>query len=261
MPKNLGWDETLSDSRVNEWQNIVRHFNVARVKDINPSKINHFQFFHRPYKETFLFPDYASATRDNADVSIPIPSELIIAGKEILFYNVNSNLQELSDPDAERLSNIAEHCFNNELYKRLLNVHCKLIGAYSQVFHRNVIDQAVDSKSSNFPLKHKAIHNINKLCNITCASVFKGGTREVIERHTSCLIPLLQNNPHNNFHSENAQIPDSEILQQKNECNIYPLQQEVIHCFNKIQDLISSNFLCSNFNLNIQSKIGIPPSQ
>ena len=134
----------------------------------------------------------------------------------MLSINLLPSLQpdnDESDPDwslHDTVNSVRDH---SEGLRRARN---SLLERYHQDFLAKLVDQAVDVKDRYKPVKHDGLkindivlikEPLTKITNypmgivrsvttningeITGATIMKGGTREVVKRHSSTLIPLL----------------------------------------------------------------------
>ena len=153
-----------------------------------------------------------------------ITPEMLIRGYDACSLNILPGLQPIDDGDDSLTYGQSD--LRNK-YDSLLKVKCRMNELYHSEFLRTLIKQAVDkpdrykkvahfpikkgdivllceklSKRSVYPLGRVISTEINDLGEVTSAKVFKGDRREVVYRHSSSLIPLLQ--------CERSELPQNE---------------------------------------------------
>ena len=153
---------------------------------------------------------FKEALRDTSGKEVPevITPEMLTKGYELLSLNI---IPELNHSDEWQENDLKSG------YEQLVKVREKLIKCYNEEFITTLIKQAVDKKDRYKPCLHHEIkpkdivlikdpflkpanypmaivHSVVKNSNgeVTGATIMKGKTREVIKRHSSTLIPLLQ---------------------------------------------------------------------
>ena len=160
---------------------------------------------------------FKEALRDpNLDtVPEPITPEHLIRGYELTSINIIPDLQDVPSSDPDWSANL--NASIKDQYKKLRKVRSDLINIYQNEFLGTLISQAVDRKDRYKAVNHKYLRKgdivllketnikpnhyplaivkelvINDLNEVTGAIVFKGKTRELVKRHASTLIPLLE---------------------------------------------------------------------
>jgi len=161
---------------------------------------------------------FKSSLRDsNTDEFLNvITPENLLKGHNMLSINLIPSLQPDSDEKDPDWSNYDRIDSARECSKGLRKARESLLQKYHRDFLAKLIDQAVDVNDRYRPVKHDGLkindivlikEPLTKITNypmgivrsittnvngeITGATVMKGGTREVVKRHSSTLIPLL----------------------------------------------------------------------
>lgn len=153
--------------------------------------------------------------RENSVRDIPeaITPEVLIRGYDLPSMNVIPELQSINEEWSP--SNNSQDMIRIR-YEKLKKVQKKLSDLYNDEYVSNLIHQAVNLKDRYKPVAHhdiqegdivlikdkfckqssypmavvkQVIRNIND--EVTGAIVMKGSTKELLKRHSSCLIPLL----------------------------------------------------------------------
>ena len=157
---------------------------------------------------------FKEGLRDSSGNAIPDPitPEILIHGHELISVNSIPGLHSDSDLDLDWLDN--SNIDNN--YKKLKIVRNKIIECYHNEFLLTLANQASDRQGRFKPVSHKLLHvgdivlikednlkpsqypmgiihdiNVNILGEITHATILKAKTKEIIQRHSSKLIPYL----------------------------------------------------------------------
>ena len=163
----------------------------------------------------------------------PITPEHLIRGYEPTSLNIIPELLPLP-PDKDWSPTESPANTVKDSYFKLQKIQSNVKEIYNNEFIRTLISQAVDQKDRFQPVTHKGVRIgdivllkevntkpnyyplaivrdvlVNNLGEVTGAIVFKGKTRELVKRHASTIIPLLQtndadylsesNNGHSNF--------------------------------------------------------------
>lgn len=161
----------------------------------------------------------------NFEVPTPITPENLLKGYDSNGINLIPQLECTENPnDLTYKPPEEDNNFIRENFKKLRNVSKRLRDSYHYEFLTTLVRQSVDRKDRYAPVLHKPlaqgdivllvepnlkqqdypmgiikeIEN-NSLGEVTAARVFKGKTRELVYRHASSLILLLQNH----FEEEN----------------------------------------------------------
>ena len=155
---------------------------------------------------------FQNALRDSSnesEVPVALTPEILIHGHELVSVNVIPSLEESDDWEP----NV---CPNN-MYNKMAKIRSKLGEIYANEFLPQLIHQATNIAERYAPKKHDQLkvgdiviikENMTKRANmplamvrdltknslgeVTSVKLFKGGTREIVERHTSSLIPILE---------------------------------------------------------------------
>ena len=161
---------------------------------------------------------FKEALRDNQSLQEVITPAMLLRGSPLHTINVNPYLQPVDDAgDPDYKPDVANIRTN---LQKLLEVKRRLKDLYQSEFIAQLASQAIDKadrykKVQNHPLKKgdvvllkdqyvKPIDyslgvvrdvDIGSLGEVTAAHIFKGGTREVVYRHASTIIPLLTEIP------------------------------------------------------------------
>ena len=159
---------------------------------------------------------FKEALRDAADdIPEPITPEHLIRGYELNSFNIIPNLHEEEEQD----KNFSLSSKIEDSYHQLRKVRIKLLNIYQNEFLKNLISQAVDRSGRYRPVTHHEVKigDIillkepnqkpnhypmgivkkvfkNNLGEVTGALILKGKTREMVKRHSSTIIPLLEEN-------------------------------------------------------------------
>ena len=160
----------------------------------------------------------------------PITPEHLIKGYELTSLNLIPNLQTLpeTDPEWREDLNLAESV--KDEYLKLRKVRHNLIEKYHSEFIGTLVSQAVDrkdrykpvtqhsikpgdlillkevhTKPNNYPMGLVKSIELNSNNEVTGVHLIKGKTKEVVKRHISTLIPILEVN--NDYDC----IPDEDI--------------------------------------------------
>lgn len=171
---------------------------------------------------------FMAATRDSAMDHVPevITPEMIIHGSALPSVNCIPGLHPVpSDPDwVGKPVKIVR-----DSYEKLRLVRTRMLEMYNQEFFSKLVDQAVDKgdryvskkhavisigdvvclkekfcKPNNYPLAVVKEVTVNDFGEITSARIKRGDTGEIVNRHSSVLIPLLQLHSSNDDQCEAA---------------------------------------------------------
>lgn len=183
---------------------------------------------------------FKESLRDScASVVLPVPitPKNLLRGYEVNSFNIIPQLQSndtINDPNFIPVEASSE--FLRETFLKLRKVSDRLRTIYHEEFLTSLMYQSVDRKNRYTPVLHEPLgvgdivllvepnckqHNYpmgivkeieeNSLGEITAARVFKGVTRELVYRHASSLILLLQNN-FSDSAQENTQRMKNSVL-------------------------------------------------
>ena len=183
---------------------------------------------------------FKESLRDScASVTLPVPitPENLLRGFDVNSFNIIPQLQSsdtIDDPDFNPVETSSE--FLRESFIKLRKVSNRLRRIYHTEFLTSLMYQSIDRKNRYTPVLHKSLgvgdivllvepqfkqHNYpmgivkeieeNSLGEVTAAKVFKGITRELVYRHASSLILLMQNN-FSDSEQENSQRIDDSVL-------------------------------------------------
>lgn len=157
------------------------------------------------------------ASRDNSlDVPEVITPEMLIRGHTLPSVNCIAELQPIpEDPDWI----LNSHQKIKDSFHKLRSVRERMISSYNTEFYTKLMHQAVDKtsryvpkqhvklcvgdivclkekfcKANNYPLAIVKKVVMNDLDEVTSATVKRGDTGEIVNRHSAALIPLLQFN-------------------------------------------------------------------
>lgn len=153
--------------------------------------------------------------KDFEDAPQAITPEMLVHGFDIPVVNVIPEMQ--SEPvDPEWQGDVVDNV--KKKYSQLKKVRENLIRTYNEEFIGQLITQAVNEKDRYKPKKHKEIHvgdivllkekyvktnnypmaivtdvqkNINN--EVTGVTVYKGLTKESVNRHINSILPILEN--------------------------------------------------------------------
>lgn len=159
---------------------------------------------------------FKEAARDTFgdDIPDPITPEMLIYGRSLPSVGCIPSLHPVDeDPDYVASDNI------RGAQSKLLKVRTNMLNLYREEFFSKLLEQAVDQKDRYCIKKHDLLHpgdvvlikekfqksndyplalvkqtTINDLGEVTSAILKRGDTGEVVHRHASTLIPLLQLN-------------------------------------------------------------------
>ena len=149
------------------------------------------------------------------DVPEAITPELLLRGYSLTSVNIMpDNNIDLNDPDFEN-ENVSDKVVS--ISEKLQRVRLNMIERYNSEFLSTLIYQAINQKDRfkpvnsrvikrgdivllkenftkpvNYPMARVLSVEINNLGEITEASLLKGRSREVVRRHASAIIPLLE---------------------------------------------------------------------
>ena len=151
------------------------------------------------------------------NVPDPISPDLLLRGYETTSINLIPELQTIADKDPNWLipNSTCENLREN--YLKLRKVLTDLRNIYSDEFLGTLMSQAVDRKDRYKPVSHKGLEVgdivllkeantkpnhyplgiikqtvTNDIGEVTGALVMKGRSREIVKRHSSTIIPMLQ---------------------------------------------------------------------
>ena len=160
---------------------------------------------------------FKDGLRDSSGIPFPdaITPEILLHGYELPSLNVIPDLQQDPDLDPDWLHSSPNKIIHSN-YEKLKKVRSKLKEIYHSEFLTNLISQSTDRKNRFKPVVHKILNpgdivllketftkplnfpmgivkeiTKNSLGETTAVKVFKGKTRELVERHASTIIPLL----------------------------------------------------------------------
>ena len=160
---------------------------------------------------------FKEALRDDKLDSVPEPitPELLIRGYELTSINIIPDLQYSPPVDPDWTENSSTSV--KDSYAKLRKVRIDLLNVYQEEFLATLIAQAVDRRDRYRKISHKVLKegdivllkevNIkpnnyplaivkqtisNDSGEVTGAIVLKGKTRELVKRHSSTLIPVLE---------------------------------------------------------------------
>ena len=127
-----------------------------------------------------------------------------------------------------------------DTYRKLRNVRESMIKLYNSEFLGTLISQATDKKTRYKPVKHDRLNigdivlikednckpsnyplaiveelQINDLGETTGAILFKGRTQEVVKRHSSTLIPMIQGIPEYAIDENQTELPGMDFRQKR----------------------------------------------
>lgn len=150
----------------------------------------------------------------------PITPEMLIKGYELTSLNLIPELHEIPDADPDWLANSDPSQKIQDEYIKLRKVRNSLIHKYHSEFLGTLISQAVDKKDRYKPVVQESIKvgdlvllkevhtkpnnypmglvkdiEVNSNSEVTGAVILKGRTKELVKRHITTLIPLLQCDP------------------------------------------------------------------
>ena len=153
---------------------------------------------------------FAHGLRDGveSDIPDPISPELLIHGIELPTVNIVPELEVPLDPDytvdtmktnLRKLNKIQKALFdtyNNEFINYLVDLGCKSKGGFIPVKHQKlkvgdlvlITDKLI--KQSQYPMGIVKKVTENESGEVTSATVYKGKTGELVDRHVSSLIYL-----------------------------------------------------------------------
>jgi len=162
---------------------------------------------------------FQSALRDDdCNLPAPISPELLVTGREIVALNiVPQHSDDRSDPDWAKSKDPVESLRNQ--FEKLSAARVRLLEIYNEQFIQGLIDQATSKKDRYLPVKNvslqigdvvllkepntKAIKYpmalvldivTNSIGEVTDVTVRKGKTREVVKRHVTSVIKILEPN-------------------------------------------------------------------
>ena len=236
----------------------------------NILSLNDFHFFvkqtiHLVNKRPIAFKE---SLRNDKEIDIfdPITPEILLKGFELPSINIVPDLQR--DPDDEWLPQI-DHISNIRAnYDKLNKVRNNLCDLYHNEFLTTLITQATDRKGRYRPVSHMPLSpgdivllkeplmksytypmaivkkvQVNDINEVTGVSVFKGKTRETVERHITSIIPLLKasleevelDQPKTKTFPQPLQSLDDKV--QNNSERIKPKRSAAIRCNEKLNRL------------------------
>lgn len=183
---------------------------------------------HLVNKRPIAFKD---ESRCSENIPEPITPELLIRGYELTSLNIIPDLLDIPE-DSPWSSKSELNSSIKDSYHKLRKVNSEVKKLYTQEFLGNLISQAVDQKDRYKPVTHKGVkigdvvlikeENMkpnhyplaiinsvitNDLGEITGAIVKKGRTNELVKRHSSTLIPLLESNT-KHVENDNSKFPN-----------------------------------------------------
>ena len=161
---------------------------------------------------------FQEGLRDSSDEILPNPitPEKLIHGFDLVSVNLIPELQPDSDSDPDWQINTDPICNIKDSYSKLRKVRSQLIETYNNEFLGTLMKQAVNAKNRYRPVTHKKLHvgdivlikednckpmnfpmavvkqvttNIN---DEVTGAVLQKGNREIVKRHATSLIPILQ---------------------------------------------------------------------
>ena len=162
---------------------------------------------------------FQAALRENQTdhtVPNPITPEMLVRGYELISINVIPGLSSEIESDFEWIDKNDNQCHIRSSFSKLCKARTALIEIYNQEFMATLIEQATDLKGRYRPIKHKQLHvryivliadpmvkpvkyprgivetvKLNELADVTSVKVRKGNSRELVERHSTAIVPLL----------------------------------------------------------------------
>ena len=162
---------------------------------------------------------FKASLSDNPDEPVPeeITPEMLLHGRRLEWTNIIPGLQPVQEEAYNPRATIRKPGQLREDYVKLRACAEKLEKIYNQEMVTQLIEQATDRKDTykkvhhnllqvgdivlmkeentkpiNYPLARVKSIRMNSLGEIVGAEVLKGASREVVRRHTTSLIPLLQ---------------------------------------------------------------------
>lgn len=182
---------------------------------------------------------FKEVLKSNEFLPEAITPQMLIHGHDLLTVNVIPFLQSVSsDPDWRAGEDPVERIRNSCNKLRITREH--LIDLYNSDFLPTLITQATNSKDRFSPVTHHGIRagdivlikedkckimdfpmaivkevTINDLGEVTGATLRKGSTGEIVKRHSSTIIPLLQYDEYDSEESCEVQQSDPVIIEQK----------------------------------------------
>ena len=181
---------------------------------------------------------YKEALRDLpiTEVPIPITPEFLMKGYHLESINVVPQFK--SDDEWTPVSDLIPNI--RSTHDKLIKVRNNLIKEYNETFLSNLIYQSIDRKDRYKPVLNKSISpgdivlikdnftkfydyplarviNVVKNDNgeVTGATLRKGSTRELVKRHSSCIIPLMSADFETVIDSEEFEDIQSPRIQRK----------------------------------------------
>ena len=198
---------------------MIKRLIFGSIKN-NVLELSEFEFVicyikHLINRRPIAFKDELRTSKLN-NVPEPITPEHLIKGYEPASLNILPELLPLpQDPEWSPKRGPSNSV--RDSYFKLQKIQANVREIYSQQFLKTLISQAVDKKDRFQPVKHKGVEvgdvvllkesntkpnyyplaivrdiSTNNLGEVTGVTVFKGKTREVVKRHGSTIIPLLQ---------------------------------------------------------------------
>ena len=162
---------------------------------------------------------FKAALRDNdthRTVPNPITPEMLIRGYELVSLNVIPGLNSRIESDLDWVDKVDCNSHIRSSFTKLCKARTALITIYNKEFMKTLMEQATNVKDRYRPINHTCLQRgdivlvteemtkpvnypmgiiedttINDLGEVTSVKVRKGCNRELIERHSSAIIPLL----------------------------------------------------------------------
>ena len=199
------------------------------------------------------------AALSSDEVPSPITPEMLILGYDTPTVNLIPDLEFCEDSDLS--SNYDPKSIVNK-YEKLRKVRSRLIEEYHKDFLTNLIGQAVDKPERYKPVLHHKIKpgdivllvetftkrylypmgrvlstEVNELGEVTAARILKGGTREVVYRHSTSLILLLSCGSEN---SDEEPKNDDRELTNEPPVLVRPKRAAAVKAVSKIRTILRS---------------------
>ena len=152
---------------------------------------------------------------NNFDVPDPITPEEMVRGFKLISLNLIPELQSVDDLDPTWKNDNPVDIIKTS-YHKLKKARSNLNELYQSEFLTHLVTQAINKKDRYKPVSHKTLQVgdvvllkdnflkaqnypmgivkkiiTNDISEVTGALVFKGGTKELVKRHVTSLIPLL----------------------------------------------------------------------
>ena len=214
-PKGNSALGSLVETLVKQVKNLVRKSVGKLILDFPQFELLVAKSVHIINRRPVAFTEGIRTTDSKEDFPDPITPEMLVYGRELISLNILPPLIENDNYDP-RCAELSDYSANLE---KLKSAHDRLIEIYSREFLVNLMYQAVDEKSKYKPVYHNKVKpgdivlliepctkrgnfplgiiktvNTNTLDEVVSATVLKGKSREVVYRHASSIIPLLEGN-------------------------------------------------------------------